>query len=94
MSKAKSGTAQAPKHYPVPLIEHDGYSWGALSYFGNKQIISGESMRIDDNNYTFRGGHRVRLYEIKNNIYWRIKKGIDLDISAVEVADAPRRAVR
>jgi hypothetical protein len=93
MAKTKNAD-DTTNHFPLPVVDHNGYKWGALSYFGNKQIISAETFRTDDDKYSFRGGHRVRLYELKNNIYWRIPAGVELDISMVMPAEPPRRIVR
>jgi len=75
----------------IPTIRHDGYDWGQLNYFGPQQIIAGEKSSIKEQNYTFLGGHRVRLYAIKNNVHWRIPSGISLDVTAVAPATAPPR---
>lgn len=73
----------------IQTVKHDGYGWGNLNYYGTQQIIAGEKITTKDENYSFVGGHRVRLYCIKNSVHWRIPQGIPLDVSAVPPANAP-----
>jgi hypothetical protein len=74
---------------PVKIVQGD--RWGELNFFGNQHIISGERLSIKDQNYSFAGGHRVRLYLIKQNVHWKIPTGIQLDVSQVAPAEMPRR---
>jgi hypothetical protein len=69
---------------PVKIVGSD--RWGQLSAFGNQHIISGERCDVKDQNYSFSGGHRVRLYSIKQNVHWKIPAGIQLDVSQVAPA--------
>jgi hypothetical protein len=71
----------------VPVIEHDGYRWAALSSFGKDHEITGESCSCVDQKYSFKGGHRVRIYKIKKNVHWRLPSTVTLDITDV----APRK---
>jgi hypothetical protein len=74
-------------HISVPVIEHGGYRWGALAYFGKDHEFTGEDFKCIDQKYTFRNEHRVRIIRIRKQVYWRIPVGITLDIGAVP----PRR---
>jgi hypothetical protein len=67
----------------VPIIEHDGYRWGALAYFGKDQEFTGEDFKCVDQKYSFKGGHRVRIIRIRKQVYWRLPSGINLDITDV-----------
>jgi hypothetical protein len=60
--------------------------------FGDSHLICGESVRMKDENFSFAGGHRVRVYLFKKNVHWKIPEGVSLDISSVPAAQAPRRA--
>jgi hypothetical protein len=74
-------------HINIPVIEHDGYRWAALAYYGKDHEIIGESSNCIDQKYSFKGGHRVRMYRIRKQVYWRIPSAVTLDITNV----APRR---
>jgi predicted RNA-binding protein associated with RNAse of E/G family len=50
-----------PDHIQVPLIEHDGYRWAALAYYGKDHEITGEGQSCLNQKYSFKDGHRVRL---------------------------------
>lgn len=73
----------------IPVKNHDSYNWAELNHFGTDHIICGERISVHDQNYSFVGGHRVRLYKIKKNVHWRIPLGFDVDIAAVP--PAPQR---
>ena len=75
----------ATKHIRVPVLTHNREDWGCLNYIGvtNFHIIVGETLKIEDNSFSFIGGHRVRRIKIKGNVHWLIPSGIDLDISEV-----------
>jgi hypothetical protein len=73
----------------VPVIEHDGHRWAALVNFGKDHDITGERQSCINEKYSFKGGHRVRIYRIKKNVYWRLPSKITLDIS-----DVPARRVQ
>jgi hypothetical protein len=76
-------------HISVPVVEHDGYRWGALAYYGKDHEFTGEGFKCIDHKYTFRNEHRVRIYRIRKQVFWRIPTGIELDIGAV-----PQRRVQ
>lgn len=78
----------------VPITKWDKASWGALNYFGNTHVICAERLMRGDENYTFAGGHRVRLFTVRNNVHWKIPEGIQLDISSVPSANPARRLPR
>ena len=69
-----------------------GDRWAALSYVaeGNHEIC-GETVKLMNGKFSLFGGHRVRLYRFKNNVHWKIPSGVELDITDVPPAQAPRR---
>jgi hypothetical protein len=75
----------------IPVKNHDSYNWAQLALYGKDQILCGEDFRTEDQNYSFVGGHRVRLYKIKKNVHWRIPQGFPLDIAGVTPATPPPR---
>jgi hypothetical protein len=79
------------KHIQIPVKKVNNEYWGQLSYFGNKHTFCGEKIGLKNNNYSFAGGHRVRLYNAEGNVHWRIPQGFDLDISQVTPANDPHR---
>ena len=72
----------------IRVIDHDGSQWAALSDFGKDHEIIGEAFRCVDQQYSFRGGHRVRLYKVKKQVFWKIPSGTSLDISDVPLRRA------
>ena len=78
-------------HLSLPLVEHDHSSWGCINYFGSKQVICAESFSIKKEKNTFRGEHRVRLYAVEGNIYWRLPADVKIDIADVKPATVPQR---
>jgi hypothetical protein len=78
----------------VPVKAFEGGRWGHLSAFADTHQICGETVRLKEQNFSFAGGHRVRLYIFKKNVHWKIPDGIALDISDVAPAAAPRRIQR
>lgn len=67
----------------VPIIEHNGHKWGALASFGSDHEITCEAtIKCVDEKYSFKGGHRVRLYRFKKQVYWRLpSSAVEIDIS-------------
>jgi hypothetical protein len=53
--------------------------------------IVGERCDLADANFSFIGGHRVRLYKFKKNVHFMVPTGVQIDISNVPSAAAPRR---
>ena len=82
-----------PSSVNVPVKKHDGYDWAEMNHFGNDHVICGERFIKQDESYSFVGGHRVRLYKIKQCVHWRLPQGVLLDIAAVPAAP-PRRMPR
>lgn len=68
----------------VSLKVFGSHKWGDLNAFGLTHEIVGETVSMKDQNFTFIGGHRVRLYSFKKNVHWRIPMGTELDISEVK----------
>jgi hypothetical protein len=75
-----------------PIVQVNNVSWAKLSVYApsNTHIVCAENFK-QQKDISFAGGHRVRVYGLKNNIHWRVPEGIDLDISNVGVPAAPRR---
>ena len=67
----------------VPVKKHDTYNWAALSSFGADHVICAEKCTLQQENYSFAGGHRVRLYKVKKNVHWRLPQGLAIDIAKV-----------
>jgi hypothetical protein len=78
-------------HLQVRVIEYDGYKWAALADFGKDHDIIGEAQSCINQKYSFKGGHRVRIFRIKKNVYWRLPSTITLDISDVPARRVPNR---
>jgi hypothetical protein len=81
-------------HVNVPIKMLGTDRWGQLSVFGDSHLICGESVKLKEANYSFAGGHRVRLYSFKKNVHWKIPEGASLDIAAVAPAASARRSQR
>lgn len=82
------------EHVRVPVKTVGTERWGQLNLLGDSHLICGETIKLKDENFTFAGQHRVRLWAIKKNVNWKIPEGISLDIASVSPADAPRRKQR
>lgn len=78
----------------VPIKVVGGDQWGDLNSLGLAHEICGEVVTLRDQNYSFAGGHRVRLYKFKKNVHWKIPRGTVLDISGVVPAAPPRKQGR
>jgi hypothetical protein len=78
----------------VPLKTVGTDRWGQLSVLGDHHLICGEDVKLKDQNFSFAGGHRVRLYSFKKNVHWKIPPGVPIDISSVAPANPPRRPQR
>lgn len=70
----------------IPVKHVGGDRWGDLCAFGQAHEICGEAVRQKSENFSFSGGHRVRLYSFKKNVHWKIPAGVTLDISEVTPA--------
>lgn len=75
-------------HIKVPLKEHNGVKWGDLSALSLAHEVCGETVKLKNQQFSFAGGHRVRLYYFKKNVHWRVSTGIEVDIADVPAADA------
>lgn len=78
----------------VPVKTVGSERWGQLSLLGDHHLICAETVKLKDENFSFAGGHRVRLYSFKKNVHWKIPEGVTLDIAGVTPAAAPRRETR
>jgi hypothetical protein len=78
----------------IPIKMFGSDRWGQLSVFSDSHLICGETVRMKEADFSFVGGHRVRLYSFKKNVHWKIPEGVSLDISAVTPATAPPRKVQ
>jgi hypothetical protein len=85
--------ADLVKHIQVPIKVVAGERWGQLNYFGDAHLICGEVVKQKNENFSFAGGHRVRLFSFKKNVHWRIPEDfpMELDIASVAPAVPPRR---
>jgi hypothetical protein len=80
------------EHVRVPVKVVGGERWGQLCVLGDHHIICGEKVQLTEQNFSFAGGHRVRLYSFKKNVNWKIPASVPLDIAAIPAATAaPRR---
>ena len=72
----------------------NGVRWGDLSVFGPKHEIIGESYAVKEQ-FSFAGGHRVRLVSLKKNVDWKVEEfqSMLIDIADVKPENPPRRAV-
>jgi hypothetical protein len=77
----------------LPLKVHSQCNWAEISSLAPTQVfeIVGETVKLGDQNYSFIGGHRVRLYKFKKNVHFRVPAGTDFNISSVVPAEPPRR---
>jgi hypothetical protein len=79
----------------VPVRVVGTTKWGELSSLAPSHEICGEIVQRKNQNFSFAGEHRVRLYKFTKNVHWRIPEGvIELDISGVPPAQMPRRRQR
>jgi hypothetical protein len=91
------------KSYTFPVKKVGRDEWLDLTAHGVAHNFVCEAFKLKDENFTFAGGHRVRLFHFKKNIHWKAPSGTDVDISEMEVAatspglvttPAPRRNQR
>lgn len=77
----------------LPLREHNHERWADISSLAPSQTfeIVGEKVNRSDENFSFIGGHRVRLYKFKKSVHFKVPRGTDLNISGVTPAEPPRR---
>lgn len=77
-------------HIQVPVRVVGTQKWGNLNALGVSHEICGETVNLKDANFSFAGGHRVRLYHFRKNVHWRITTGMDIDIAEVQPATSPK----
>lgn len=63
--------------------------WADLNVLGLSHEFCGEQVRCINEQFSFAGGHRVRLYSFRKNVHWRITTGFKVDISEVTPAQPP-----
>ncbi|PZO50453.1 MAG: hypothetical protein DCF16_12945 [Alphaproteobacteria bacterium] len=84
------------KRLTIPVKSVGSDDWGELSAFGPSVVhqVCGEVVNLANPNFSFAGGHRVRVYSFKKNVHWKIPGGTTFDIGDVKPADPPRRQGR
>jgi len=75
----------------IPVKTVGTERWGQLSMLGDHHLICAETVKLKDENYSFAGQHRVRLYSFKKNVHWKVPAGVPLDVTAVAPAAGPPR---
>jgi hypothetical protein len=79
----------------VPVRVVNGEKWGALQYLlkgGTETIyVVGEKVKMDDQNFSFADGHRVRKYSFKKNVHFKIASEMVLNIADVNPGNPPPR---
>lgn len=50
-----------------------------------------EKFALQQESFSFVGGHRVRLYRLKKNVHFKVPVGTELNITEVLPGTAPRR---
>ena len=78
----------------IPVKTVNRKPWGQLWLFGDRHEFCGYDIRLREENFSFAGGHRVRLYVARGNVHWRIPEGVPLDITQVQPENPPRRLLR
>lgn len=73
----------------VPIVLYGSQKWGSLDSLGISFEIVGESVAKKEENYSFIGGHRLRLYKFKKDVHFRVPSGRELDITDVQPAGVP-----
>jgi hypothetical protein len=82
-------------HVQIPVKVIGTERWGMLSWLGvDTHLVCGESVKLKDEQFSFAGGHRVRLFLFKKNVAFKVPEGVPLDIAGVPPANAPRRSQR
>jgi hypothetical protein len=78
----------------IPVRVVNGEKWGDLNSIQSTHEICGEKVDMVNSNFSFAGGHRVRLYRFRKNVHWRIPAAITLDITDVKPASGLRKKLR
>jgi hypothetical protein len=65
-------------------------AWCALSSLGigGVDVVAYKVKKVDDQ-FTFEGNHKVRLFRFWDNVHFKIPTGVKLNIEAVPMAAAP-----
>jgi hypothetical protein len=79
-----------PDRVRVPVKTIGTERWGQLCLLAEQHFICAEKVKLKDDNFSFAGQHRVRLYSFKKNVNWKIPEGIALDIAEVAPARRPQ----
>lgn len=79
----------ASERVSVPVKIVNGAKWGQLSALADSHEICAEKVIRVDEQYSFAGGHRVRLLRLRKNVHWKIPDGVVVDIKDVAPAAAP-----
>lgn len=69
----------------VPIRKVGSTQWGDLSAFASTHEFVGEKVEKINDNFSFAGQHRVRLYRFRKTVHWLIPHSVRLDISDVEL---------
>ena len=77
----------------VPVVDHKGTLWGALTEYGAVHEFIGSKV-VAKGHMTFIGDHTVYKAKITNKVHWRIPPGVEADISEVAPGGTPRRRTR
>jgi len=60
-------------HISVPIKVVSNENWGHLAALALSHEICGETVHLKGN-FSFAGGHRVRIYKFTKNVHWKIPK--------------------
>lgn len=78
-------------HIRVPVVDYKGARWGHLSSFSDAHEVVATKAKLAKVRDSFIGNHRVHRVSLKSMVHWRIPVGVQVDISALEPGQAPRR---
>ena len=68
----------------VPLKKFGNDLWADLGALGSRVWeVTCEKSDLKDNQYSFIGGHRVRLFKLKDNVHFKLPADFKVDIRAV-----------
>lgn len=79
--------------FTFPVKKVQGELWLDLTAYGLAHEFVGEVVKCKNENASFAGGHRVRHYQFKKNVHWKVVQGLEIDISDVSprTGAPPRR---
>lgn len=78
----------------VPIKTVGKEKWADLGAIAISHEIVAETVHLENQFFSFAGGHRVRRLKAKKSVHFLVPAGAMLDISAVEAGPAPRRNQR